>query len=430
MYILYTIIYNIIIYCIQPLIWIRLLWRSIKIPKYRKNLLERYGFYINHYTKPNGIMIHAVSLGETLSVIPFIKSIRKKYPNITITLTFMTPSALELSKKLISNNYNVQCIYLPYDLIGAMKRFINKIKPKLVIIIETELWPNFINILHHHKIPIIIANARLSIHSFIKYKKINKFFLYIIKKITIVAAQDKTDANRFLQLGLKPDQLNIMGNLKFDITLTHNMLHKIKILKNTWTQGRLTWIASSTHEGEELLLLAVHKKLLEKFPNLLMILAPRHPRRFLYVSKITKKFGFSYIMKSSGIIPTKKIQVIINDTIGELMLLYGISDIAFIGGSLVNHGGHNPLEPAAHNIPIITGPYIFNFQDIYVKLRKLNGLFDISDSKSLITTISSLLKNKELRIYYGNCAAKIFHENKGALQKLLNLLQNYIPKKY
>lgn len=412
-------------YIIQPVIWIRLLWRSKQIPAYRRNWLERYGFYCYQDIKPNSIILHAVSLGETLLTFPLIKALQKYYPNTIITLTSMTPSGLELARRFIFND-NIQCIYLPYDLPGAMKRFIKQMKPKLVIIMETELWPNFINILYQNNIPLIIANARLSIRSFIKYKKISQFFLHIMRRITIIAAQHESDASRFLQLGLKKNQLCITGNLKFDITITQDLLRKIKFLRNTWIKNRLTWIASSTHPGEEILLLEVHKQLLKIFPNLLMILAPRHPERFFNVIQITKKLGFSYIIRSNGVIPIENVQIIINDTIGELMLLYGISDIAFIGGSLVDHGGHNPLEAAAHSLPLIMGPYTFNFSDICDKLLHSDGLISISDAQSLICVITKLLKNQNLRIYYGNCAAKVFKNNQGALQKLLHLLNQYL----
>lgn len=425
MFRLCIIIYNFLIYIIQPVIFIQLLWRSKSIPGYRKNWTERYGFYFCKKIKPNGIVLHAVSLGETLLAIPLIKYIQKHYPKIPITLTSMTLSGLELAHKYTSN-YHVQCMYLPYDLPGAMKRFVKKIQPKLVIIMEKELWPNLINILYQNNIPLIIANARLSFDSFVKYNKIKRFFSHIIQRITIIIAQNESDASRFLRLGFQKTKLHITGNLKFDITIPQDLLKKIKFLKKTWIKQRLTWIASSTHLGEEKILLSVHKQLLIMFPSLLMILTPRHPERFFDVALITKSFGFSYIMKSSGIAPTINIQVIINDTIGELMLLYGISDIAFIGGSLVRHGGHNPLEPAVLSLPIITGPYTFNFSEICSKLRILNGLININDEQSLTQVMSVLLKNKNLRAYYGNCAARVFKKNQGSLQRLLSLLHKYL----
>lgn len=291
---LYMIIYNIIIYLMQPFIWIRLLWRSRKIPEYRKNWLERYAYYPKHkHIKPNSIVLHAVSVGEILSTRSLINSMKQYYPNVTITLTSSTSSGFLLARQLKQEYRNIQqYIYFPYDLPGSIKRFINKIKPKLVIVMETELWPNLINTLNQYEIPFIIINARLSFKSFDKYKKLKHFFSFIMQLITFVVAQNKTNASRFLELGLKKNKLHIIDNLKFNISITQDLTKKILFLKNNWTKGRLTWIASSTHKGEEELLLKTHKQLLTLFPNLLMILAPRHPERFHEVINITKRAGF------------------------------------------------------------------------------------------------------------------------------------------
>ncbi|URJ23247.1 lipid IV(A) 3-deoxy-D-manno-octulosonic acid transferase [Blochmannia endosymbiont of Camponotus sp. C-003] len=423
MFKLYIAIYSIIMYVAQPIIWIRLLWRSRRSPSYRKHWLERYGFY-KKPIQSDGIILHAVSLGETLAAIPLIRALQQRYPEIAITLTAMTPTGIELARSKF--HHNAHCSYLPYDLPGAMKRFIDQVKPRLVITMETELWPNLINILYQREIPFIIANARLSFRSFIKYKRFSHFISLIMERITLIAAQNKEDASRFLKLGLKKNQLFVMGNLKCDIEMNQDLLNKISFLKKNWIKKRKVWIASSTHAGEEILLLKAHKHLLARFPDLLMILAPRHPERFVDVKNITEQAGFSYIMRSSGIIPSKATQVIINDTIGELMLLYGVSDIAFIGGSLVKHGGHNPLEPAAHSIPLIMGPYTFNFNDICVKLYKSNGLITVTDTESLVKAIAMLLVNQQCRLSYGCRAMKVLQNNQGALQQLLYLLDKTI----
>lgn len=424
MYVIYIIIYNVIMYAVQPIIWVRLLWFSKRMPFYRKRWLERYGLY-NKFIKPNGIVIHAVSLGETLLSIPLIDALQKRYPGIVITLTSMTPTGIALAESKYVN-HNVYCRYLPYDLFGAMNRFINQVQPKLVIVMETELWPNFINILYQRNIPFIIVNARMSPQSFIRYKKISFFVALIMDQITLIAAQNKEDASRFLKLGYKKNKLFITGNLKFDIEITQDILEKILFLKNSWRKQRKIWIAGSTHLGEEILLLQAHKRLLKIFPDLLMILVPRHPERFIDVQNITKKVGLSYITKGSGLIPTKEIQVVISDTIGELMLLYGISNIAFVGGSLVRHGGHNPLEPAAYAIPVLMGPYTFNFSDICIKLYESGGLITVTDISSLVNVISMLLRNKKSCLDYGFRAIQVLKNNRGALQQLLYLLEKII----
>lgn len=425
MYVMYMMIYNIIMYFLQPIVWLYLLWRSKRIPSYRKRWLQRYGFY-KKFIKPNGIILHAVSLGETLLSMPLIYSLRKRYPGIVITLTSMTPTGIEFAESKYVNYNNLYCRYLPYDLFGSMRRFIRQISPKLVIVMETELWPNFINILYQCNIPCIIINARMSSYSFFRYQKLGFFISLIMKRITLIAAQNEEDASRFFKLGCQKNKLFITGNLKFDIEISQELLQKISFLKKTWVKKRRVWIAGSTHTGEEILLLQAHKRLLKFFPDLLMILVPRHSERCVDVRRIVEKIGFSYVMKSAKCMIEEQVQVVINDIIGNLMLLYGISDVAFVGGSLVKHGGHNPLEPAIYKIPILMGPYTFNFSNICMQLNKAGGLITVTNIISIVDVIFMLFKDSQCRINYGNGAARVFKYNQGVLKKLLYLLDTFI----
>ncbi|MGL9769569.1 MAG: lipid IV(A) 3-deoxy-D-manno-octulosonic acid transferase [Sodalis sp. (in: enterobacteria)] len=418
-------IYNIIIVLIQPLIWIKLLWRSRKAPEYRRRWPERYGF-CRGKVKPNGIMLHSVSVGETLTAIPLVRTLCQRYPLMPITVTTMTPS----SSKLVQSAFgkDVHHVYLPYDLPRVVSRFLDQVNPKLVIIMETELWPNLIKTLHQRGIPLIVANARLSARSATGYKRFSNFVAGIMRRITLIAAQNKEDGARFLELGLKKNQLAIMGNLKFDISVTPELAARALTLRHQWASHRPVWIASSTHEGEETLLLQAHRQLLTNFPDLLLILVPRHPERFPVAREITMKNGFNYIMRSSGEIPSNSTQVVVGDTMGELMLLYGIADLAFLGGSLVERGGHNPLEAAAHAIPVLMGPHTLNFCDICKKLDESSGLMSVTDVASLVMSVSTLLADEDYRLYYGRHAIEVLHHNQGALQRLLNLLEPYLPQ--
>lgn len=420
-------IYNIIIYLIQPLLWIRLLWRSRKMPAYRRCWTERYGF-CQGKVKSGGIMLHSVSVGETLSAIPLIRALRHRYPLLPITITTMTPTGSERARSILGND--IYHVYLPYDLPGAMNRFLNQVSPKLVIIMETELWPNLIKILHRRQIPLVIANARLSAYSAARYKILKSFTVSIMRYINLIAVQNKEDYARFLDLGIKNDQLVITGNLKFDISVTPELAAHALTLRQQWAMHRQVWIATSTHEGEEKLILQVHRQLLISFPDLLLILAPRHPERFSVVRKMTLKAGFNYILRSKNEIPVVGTQVVIGDTMGELMLLYGIADLAFIGGSLVKSGGHNPLEAVAHSIPVLMGPHTFNFRDICGKLDKVGGLITVTDVTSLVKEVYNLLTDKEHRLCCGLRAINVLYQNQGALQKLLNFLEPYLPPKW
>ncbi len=417
-------LYQVLLYLIQPLIWLRLLLRSRKAPAYRKRWGERYGFCAGKVAA-GGILLHSVSVGETLAAIPLVRALRHHYPFLPITVTTMTPTGSERVLSALGNDVNH--VYLPYDLPGSMERFLNQVNPKLVIIMETELWPNLIFQLHQRNIPLVIANARLSTRSAAGYQKVGNFVKIILRKITLIAAQNQEDSERFIELGLRRSQLAVTGSLKFDISVTPELAAKAVTLRRQWAARRPVWIATSTHDGEESIILDAHCKLLKQCPNLLLILVPRHPERFAKAEELTKKAGLSYILRSSDKIPDANIQVVIGDTMGELMLLYGIADLAFVGGSLVERGGHNPLEAAAHAIPVLMGPHTFNFKDICAKLDLANGLITVTDSQSLFTEINSLLTDEDYRLYYGRHAAEVLHENQGALQRLLKLLEPYLP---
>ncbi|MGP6473407.1 lipid IV(A) 3-deoxy-D-manno-octulosonic acid transferase [Rahnella aceris] len=419
-----NIFYNIIIYLIQPLIWIRSLLRSRKSPAYRKRWAERYGFCKGKVVS-GGIMLHSVSVGETLAAIPLVRALRHRYPSLPITVTTMTPTGSERVQSAFGKG--VHHVYLPYDLAGSVNRFLDEVNPKLVIIMETELWPNLISALHRRKIPLVIANARLSARSAKGYQKLGKFIRTILQRITLIAAQNQEDGERFLSLGLKRNQLAVTGSLKFDISVTPELAAKAIALRSQWASRRQVWIATSTHEGEETLLLEAHKELLKAHPNLLLILVPRHPERFPVACELTRKAGLSFIQRSSGEVPSSSTQVVIGDTMGELMLLYGIADLAFVGGSLVDRGGHNPLEAAAHAIPVLMGPHTFNFKDICAKLAQDDGLITVTDTASLVKEISTLLTDEDYRLYYGRHAVEVLHQNQGALQRLLHLLEPYLP---
>ncbi|WP_392563407.1 lipid IV(A) 3-deoxy-D-manno-octulosonic acid transferase [Orbus wheelerorum] len=419
-------IYTSLLYLIQPLVWLKLLWRSRKAPDYRKRWFERYGFCRGKVT-PNGILIHSVSMGETIAAIPLIKQLQNRYPNLPITVTTMTPTGSQQVKKSLAQS--VSHVYLPYDLPSALKRFLDTLQPKIVIIMETELWPNLICALKKRKIPLIIANARLSERSAKDYAKLGKAINDLMPKITHIAAQNQLDAERFLKLGSPKDQLTVTGSIKFDIELSDELRQKVMILKSSWQLQRPVWIAASTHHGEDEIILAAHQILLKSYPDLLLILVPRHLERFITVEKLITQYHLNYQLRSDNKAPTKQTQVILGDTMGELLLLYGLADIAFVGGSMVERGGHNPLEPALHHLPIIMGEYYFNFNVICQQLIAANGLWlTQSNSHDLAEKINKLLANKTLTQTMGENAWQVLAQNQGALARLLTVIDSELLK--
>ncbi|WP_312228175.1 lipid IV(A) 3-deoxy-D-manno-octulosonic acid transferase [Pseudescherichia sp.] len=419
-------LYTTLFYLIQPLIWLRLWVRGRKAPAYRKRWGERYGYY-KQPLKPGGILMHSVSVGETLAAIPLVRALRHRYPDLPITVTTMTPTGSERVLSAFGND--VQHVYLPYDLPDALNRFLNAVDPKLVLVMETELWPNLIAALHKRQIPLVIANARLSARSAKGYARLGDFIRTLLRRITLIAAQNEEDGERFIALGAKRNQLTVTGSLKFDISVTPQLASRAVTLRRQWAPHRPVWIATSTHEGEESAVIEAHRTLLREFPNLLLILVPRHPERFPDAINLVRQAGLSYITRSSGEVPSSSTQVVVGDTMGELMLLYGIADLAFVGGSLVERGGHNPLEAAAHAIPVLMGPHTFNFKDICARLTQADGLITVADVASLSKEVASLLTDEDYRNFYGRHAVEVLYQNQGALQRLLQLLEPYLPPK-
>lgn len=415
-------LYTCLLYLIQPLVWLRLLWRSRKAPAYRKRWLERYGF-CHGKVKAHGILIHSVSVGETIAAIPLIKALQHRYPHLPITVTTMTPTGSQQVVKSLGNT--VSHVYLPYDLPGSIRRFLKQLQPKLVIIMETELWPNLITALYQRHIPLVIANARLSERSAKRYAKLGNAIRRLMPQITHIAAQNQFDAQRFIDLGLPQDHITVTGSIKFDIHLSEQQQQNIADLKAAWSSQRPVWIAASTHHGEDDIILMAHKHLLKSYPDLLLILVPRHPERFASVEKLINDYGLTYQLRSENQVPTPQTQIILGNTMGELIVLYGMADIAFVGGSLVERGGHNPLEPALHHLPIIMGEHTFNFNVICKQLIQANGLWVTQATKDdLSQKISQLLQDKTLRKRVGENAFLVLKHNQGALDRLLTVIDN------
>ncbi|EIJ71862.1 lipid IV(A) 3-deoxy-D-manno-octulosonic acid transferase [Pasteurella bettyae] len=420
-------IYSLVMYLLQPFVWLFIVIRSLKAPNYRKRINERYGFYPSQSApKAKGIIIHAASVGEVIAATPLVRRIQQQYPELAITMTTVTPTGSDRVKSAFGDS--VTHVYLPYDLPDALNRFINFIQPKACIVIETEIWPNLIRQLHKRNIPFIIANARLSARSAKRYGWVKNLLHRMFNEISLIAAQDDISGKRYLNLGYQGD-LQLTGNIKYDLVITDELSQKIVELNKNWINGRPVWIAASTHEGEEEIILQAHHSLLAKFPNLLLILVPRHPERFKPVEDLIIKGGFRYCLRSENFKLQEDTQVLLGDTMGELMLLYGVSDIAFVGGSLVKHGGHNPLEPLAFKLPVISGRYTFNFPEVFAKLREVCGVLEINENPTaLYSAVEKFLLSEEARQRYGNAGHEVLIENRGALQRLLNLLKPYLEK--
>ena len=416
--------YNFLTYLLVPLLIIRLLWRSRKNPGYRKRIPERFGFFKYSEGVERPIWIHAVSVGETIAAISLIKALRSKYPNIPIVFTTTTPTGSDRAVAAFGDS--VFHVYSPYDIPIVVKHFLAKVRPQLLIIMETEIWPNMLELTHLAHVPILLANARLSEKSLTGYLKLKKMIDAALNNLSLIAAQDSADASRYEMLGMPKESVHVVGNIKFDIALPEDVIEKGKVLKEQLGENRPVFIVSSTHEGEEETILEAFKIIREKIPSALLVLVPRHPERFNSVAELCETKHFSVVLRSENKDCDNNTAVFLGDTMGELLLFYAAADVVFMGGSLVKTGGHNFLEPALFSLPLISGPYLFNFAKIASLLEENNALEIVDNSQELADRVIQFLSDKNLRHEYGKRAHEVLEKNRGSLERHLQLIDKLL----
>lgn len=415
--------YNLLLHLLLPFVYLRLLWRGRTVPTYKQNIEQRFGGHKN--LPQHGIMIHAVSLGETLAAQPLVNALLKNYPHFPVIITNTTATGAERARALWGDKVT-QC-YLPYDYSWAMDKFLAHSQPRLIIVMETELWPNLLALAQRKKIPVLLANARLSAKSAEGYSKIQGLMTPMLQALSVLAAQDQDTAQRFLDLGAPATTVQVTGSLKFDLTLPDNLAERALELKQQWQlDGRPIWVAASTHDGEDEIVLAAFKHIQQQFNNALLMLVPRHPERFDQVAELITKQGFSMARRSQQQAVTPDVEVFLADSMGELLLWLAVADVAFVGGSLVNVGGHNPLEPAALAVPIVTGQTMFNFKQITEILLQAGALKQAANSQELAGVVCDWLNNPEQKQQAGQAALQVVNANKGALAKHLAIVEGLL----
>lgn len=418
-------IYSIIFYALTPLIVARLLYRAIKAPAYRLRWAERFGFISPASSDKKTIWIHAVSVGETLAAVPLVKALQEKYPDYHLTVTCMTPTGSERVKAAFGDS--VDHCYAPYDMPDAVARFLNRIQPKILIIMETELWPNTIAACHKRNIPVLLANGRLSEKSATAYRRIQPLVRPMFAQLSAVAAQHIDDGARFINLGLADSALTVTGNIKFDLSLDQAIKDKAQQLLTEWRSSnqRPILLVASTHRGEDEIILEAFAQIKTGIENLLLVLVPRHPERFNQVAELCAATGFNLVRRSSAD-TVEGADILLGDTMGELMSFFGACDIAFVGGSLVPSGGHNMIEPAAWGVPVLTGPHLFNFSEASQLLLGGDAMQICDSAEQLTEQVVELLNDQQRRADMGSSARRIAEANRGALDKLIALIERSI----
>jgi len=408
-----------------PFIILRLIWRGIRAPAYWQRWPERFGSSPILSKKPV-IWIHAVSVGEVEACRPLVKVLQDEYPEHQLLITTMTPTGSARVKLLFANA--VAHCYLPYDLPFAIRRFLNRTKPQFGIIMETEIWPNLLSVCHQLNIPLVLANARMSERSAAGYARFPDFIQSVLNDLSLIASQGQDDKKRFQQLGADNKKIHAIGNLKYEINLPASLKEQASAMRNMWHNNRPVLIAASTHEGEEEMLLNAARQIRAHFSDLLLIIVPRHPERFDRVAALAQKSGVKTLRRSEHKPCPSDVQVLIVDTMGELPLFYAASDIAFVGGSLIPHGGHNLLEPAILGRAVITGPHFFNFNDITKQFLAADAALQVENTEELAQTVINLLQNSQQRAQMTEAGLKLIANSQGASTRLVNLIKHNITR--
>ncbi|TLY86278.1 MAG: 3-deoxy-D-manno-octulosonic acid transferase [Gammaproteobacteria bacterium] len=414
-------VYLLAVYLAAPVICAVFLWRGLRDRGYWRNFRERFGF--GAPARPHGVWIHAVSVGEVQACAPLVGVLRQRYPELPLTVTAVTPTGAARARALFGNAAQVR--YVPFDLPGAVRRFFARVQPRLAVIVETELWPNLYRECGRRRVPLVLASARLSARSAGRYRRLGALFRDTLSQAAVVAAQGTLDAERFQALGADPASTHVTGNLKFDFRLPPRTVERGARLREQYAPARALWVAGSTHGGgEEQALLEAQRRVRALHPEALLVLAPRHPQRFAEVAALLHQTGASFVRRSQGAAAAAQTcAVLLLDSLGELLDFYAAADVAFVGGSLVPIGGHNLLEPAALGVPILTGPYNSNGEEIARLLIAGGAAEVVRDAATLGARVSALLANPQARVRIGAQGRASVDSNRGALGKLLGLIE-------
>lgn len=419
-------LYLLAVYLATPLISLMLAVRGLRDRSYWRNFGQRFG--LGAPLARATIWVHAVSVGEVQAAAALVIALRDRYPEVPVLVTTFTPTGAARARALFGGAAEVR--FLPFDLPGSVRRFLDRTRPQLAVIMETELWPNLYRQCRGRRIPLIIASARLSRRSIDRYRRLGALFKETVSGGVVVAAQGEGDAERFRALGAAAERTHVTGNLKFDLTLPADIGERARDLRQQYAPKRAVWVAGSTHGGvEEEAVLTAQRHVGATDPGTLLVLAPRHPNRFDEVGAWLERQGIVFARRSQSSAPAPAgtgCSVLLLDTLGELLYFYAAADVAFVGGSLAPIGGHNLLEPAALGLPILTGPNNSNSEDVARLLLECGAAQIVHNGAELGARVGELLSNQTLRMQMGARGRAAVERNRGALEKLMTLVASLL----
>ncbi len=415
-------LYSLLLILLCPLLPLYLWLRGRRNPDYYYRWNERFAIRRLNSTD---LFVHCASMGETLAAAPLIQQLLKRLPDKTVTITSSSPTGLHQVERIFSEEIEsgrIQHCYLPFDMAFMMRRFAKQISASTCIIMETELWPNLIHYMAKQGSRIVIANGRLSEKSFLQYQQYPKLFGPLLQQIDTLAIQTNEEAARFANLGVTTEKLHICGSLKFDIRIDDSISSRGTALRQQWNRSKV-WVAASVHPGEFQAMIDAHLSLLQRHPDALLIMVPRHPEQFDHAAAVLSSNKLSFVRRTSEIDISSSTQVLLADTMGEMLLWYRTADIAFIGGTLIEHGGHNPLEAAALAVPVITGSHYRDFFEITHLLKSANHLQTVDQIGEFITLLEELITDDTYLENAGKGGLSVVASNQGSLEKQLEIVQ-------
>ncbi|MCG6871993.1 MAG: lipid IV(A) 3-deoxy-D-manno-octulosonic acid transferase [Gammaproteobacteria bacterium] len=421
-------LYTVVLYLVLPLVLVRLAWRGLRDSAYWRRWPERFGRYPQRTAPANAgetIWVHAVSVGEVRAATPLVEALLEAgYP---VYLTTVTPTGSSQVQTLFGTR--VSHSYLPYDIPPAIHRFLNAVRPRLAVIMETEIWPNLFFACRERGVALLVANVRISDRSYVAYRRLRRFIAQTLAQVDLFAAQSQRDADRVMDLGAPRDRVHVTGNIKFELDFPASLRESALGLRRDWGTHRPVWIAASIHEGEEAAILDCLARVRHVHPGALGVLVPRRPERFSALAQACRRAGETVVMRSAGGGPLDpQVSVYIGDTIGELPLQYAAADVAFVGGSLTPVGGHNVLEACALGRPVLFGPHMENFREIAELVLEAGAGVQLRDAGELLAGLLDFLGDAERRDRVGRAGEALIEAHRGALAQTRGAIERLLVR--
>jgi 3-deoxy-D-manno-octulosonic-acid transferase len=418
-------VYVLLIYLLAPVVIAMEAWKALWNREYHGRLWQRLGFDGPQPPAPC-LWIHGVSVGEVQAAAALIQALRRLLPDLPVVVTTVTPTGSQRAHALFGDT--VFHCYLPYDLPGAVRRFLDRTQPRVAIIMETEIWPTLYHALGTRGIPLVMASARVSTRSVDRYRRLASLFRTTLSHGILIGAQTPADAERFRSIGAAPDRVRVTGNVKFDMEIPQSAVDAGKAFRAHCASGRPVWIAGSTHEGEEVAVLAAHALVRERHRNALLILVPRHPQRFEAVRALLRKRGLEFAQRSAGEEPMPRHTVFLVDTLGELQMFYAAADVAFVAGSLAPIGGHSLLEPAVLGLPMLSGPHNHNAQDVADLFEQCGALRIVRSTEELAHRVCEWFDDHARARADGERGRQAVTQSRGAVTRLVAMVSPLLSR--